>query len=292
MTHLWFGNMLVFETDDLGHTYGNLLEEVRTYGDDTYPRGTHTHEVRPLVIRLNEPHKCVVRRSGMNRAYMWMEVAQYLAGEYDHELLARYSPHAAEMNNAFGFYGPRIGNQLVEIERELRHDKDSRRGLAYIGRPEDLIYAKDLDMVCTLGWQFQRRREALEMQVFMRSWDLVWGLSYDVPAFVSIQLALARALNLDVGTYTHVAGNGHVYDRHFDLEVGDGDYKLPCVGSYHGMAATRDVARLVLAYEREFPYGSVTDRSLDKEPLDTWRPVIEAWRRHGARRAAKQAACG
>jgi len=289
MRSSWFGNMLVFETSDLRCTYGALLEEICVRGVETHPRGTHTREARPMVVRLTEPHKCVVKRPGMNRAYMWMEVTQYLAGEYDNELLARYSPKAAEMNNAFGFYGPRIGNQLVEIEHELRHDKDSRRGLAYIGRPEDLMYAKDLDMVCTLGWQFQRRGEALELQVFMRSWDLVWGLSYDIPAFVSMQLAMARALNLDVGTYTHVAGNGHVYDRHFDLTVDEGNYMLPCVGSYDGgMNGTREFARLVLAFERESPYGAITDKVLDDMPQ--WEPVITAWRKYGARTAAKQAA--
>ena len=72
-------------------------------------------------------------------------------------------------------------------------------------------------MSCTLTWHFFNRNDKLEMIVNMRSWDLVWGLSYDIPCFVAVQMAVADALDLELGEYTHVAGSGHVYERHFDM---------------------------------------------------------------------------
>lgn len=284
MEHSWFGSMLVCETYCLGQSYRDLLGQVISCGDPVEPRGLKTREARPLVLRLQSPYHCIVRRPGFNQAYMWMEIAQYLAGDFDRELLARYSPRAAEMNNAYGSYGPRIGEQLLDVERELKRDGDSRRGMVYVGRPEDLRYAKDLDMVCTVGWHFQRRKNLLEMTVFMRSWDLVWGLSYDIPAFVSVQLALARALDLDPGSYTHVASSGHVYERHWDLvtRVETTSATLPCVGSRTGMDDTRKAARYLLAWERKAPFGDVlkTDAAAE-EPLRTWRPALEVWSAFG-----------
>jgi hypothetical protein len=184
------------------------------------------------------------------------------------------------MNNAYGAYGPRIGDQLVEVEYELERDKDSRRCMVYVGRPEDLVYAKDLDMVCTVAWNFQLRKDKLEMTVFMRSWDLVWGLSYDVPAFVSVQLALAHALHVDAGIYTHVAANAHVYEQHWTVHPEGCAYRLSNVGSPLGMTATRASARHLLEWERSAPYGAVLDTSA-AESLKAWKPALDTWAMFG-----------
>ena len=61
--------------------------------------------------------------------------------------------------------------------------------------------------------RFARNLGLLHMIVNMRSWDLVWGLSYDVPSFVSVQMMLAAVLKCGVGAYLHNAGSAHVYDR-------------------------------------------------------------------------------
>jgi thymidylate synthase len=74
-------------------------------------------------------------------------------------------------------------------------------------------------MPCTALWQFHLRDELLSMTAVMRSWDLVWGLSFDVPSFVAVQLALADHLGVGIGRYVHVAGSAHVYDRHYDVET-------------------------------------------------------------------------
>ena len=42
------------------------------------------------------------------------------------------------------------------------------------------------------------------------SWDAVWGLSYDVPCFVAVQMAVAKALGVAVGRYRHHAGSFHL----------------------------------------------------------------------------------
>jgi thymidylate synthase len=99
-------------------------------------------------------------------------------------------------------------------------------------------------MPCTAIWQFILRGESydlhvpqleepikevrpkLHMLVYMRSWDLVWGLSYDVPCFVANQMALAKSLGAEIGSYVHVAGSAHIYERHFNTNVRPGNERL------------------------------------------------------------------
>jgi thymidylate synthase len=148
------------------------------------------------------------------------EIAMLLAGVYDGELLKALTPKAAELTTPLTAYGPRVRHQLQLVLPELRENPDSRRAVVYVGRPTDLeniSHATANEMPCTMTWQFLQRNEELHMIVNMRSWDAVWGLSYDVPCFVAVQIALARALGVEMGTYHHHAGSFHVYERHWDI---------------------------------------------------------------------------
>ena len=51
----------------------------------------------------------------------------------------------------------------------------------------------------------------------MRSSDLVFGLSYDVPAFTIMQELMAIELGVELGEYIHVSNSLHVYERHFGM---------------------------------------------------------------------------
>jgi len=221
---------LLFDTDDLGRDYGELLARVTTEGDLVSPRGQLIREVRPLVLTLNYPPACIVKRAGFSTPLMHLEILQLLAGEFDHPLYEKISTGAASRMNTYGSYGPRTREQLLAVEKELLKDPDSRRATVYVGRPDDLRLADDLNMPCTGVWSFYARNGALEMLVYMRSWDLVWGLSYDIPCFVAVQMMVARALQFNLGSYTHIAGSGHVYARHFGLLTAETDrkFRIPC----------------------------------------------------------------
>jgi thymidylate synthase len=47
----------------------------------------------------------------------------------------------------------------------------------------------------------------------MRSNDVVVGMTHDVFCFTMIQELVARSLGLPLGTYTHIVGSLHIYDR-------------------------------------------------------------------------------
>lgn len=210
---------LVFETDSMGIDYASLLTDVMRYGEECAPRGKPIKEVRPLVLTLTNPYSSIVKRPGFNPALMWLEVCQLLAGRFDMSLVELLAPKAAPLMSAQGAYGPRVRDQLRYVVEELTRDPDSRRAVVYIGRDTDLRYSEHYEQPCTMTWQFFIRNGELEMLTNMRSWDLVWGLSYDLPSFAAVQLTLANVLDIPPGRYTHVAGSGHIYKEHWDAEV-------------------------------------------------------------------------
>lgn len=265
--------MIVREYYRLGLEYALLLDAVKDYGELVSPRGMKVLEIRPLVLNLREPRFCVVDRPGFSHAFMFMEIAQLLAGTFDKRLLETCSQNAASMLNAHGAYGLRTSHQLQLAIRELQRDPDSRRAMVYIGRPDDLELADKYDMTCTATLQFFVRGGELEMIVNMRSWDLVWGLSYDVPCFVSVQSAIAAALGLPLGTYTHVAGSAHVYERHFDMKPGFTEEELPPFG-LSSFLDTQKVAKTAL-----LEFLAALDDGTSLVLPRSWIAAIQPWQR-------------
>jgi thymidylate synthase len=76
------------------------------------------------------------------------------------------------------------------------------------------------DQVCTMHGQFLVRNGKLNFSVVMRSNDMVKGLVYDLPFFVTLQHMMRQALhdhghNLKVGQYRHMAHSMHIYEADF-----------------------------------------------------------------------------
>lgn len=205
----------------LGKQYPRILDDVKYHGSEVRPRGQLVKEVVPLDLILIRPQDCVVTRPNMNLALMEMERLQVISGVYSAKIYEAVSPGVTNLLTGHGAYGPRVQSQLLAVEEELREDPDSRRAVVYVGDKFDLNDTRKSlapqDVPCTQSLQFLIREGRLHMLVNMRSWDIVWGLTNDVPVFVTIQMMMAAALGLRVGEYHHHAASGHIYERHFDL---------------------------------------------------------------------------
>ena len=117
----------------------------------------------------------------------------------------------------WGAYGPRVAGDVGNLVELLKQDPDSRQAvLTLFDADRDLGRVDQLDLPCTVAVQFMLRAGALEMFVTMRSNDVWLGLPYDLGQFTMLQAAVAQALGAEMGTYTHVAGSMHLYER--DLE--------------------------------------------------------------------------
>ena len=47
----------------------------------------------------------------------------------------------------------------------------------------------------------------------MRSNDVWMGFPYDVFQFTCMQILMSMELGVEIGTYTHIAGSLHLYER-------------------------------------------------------------------------------
>ena len=212
-----------FVFGSLGENYPALHEAVMRHGYPVGSRLGRTMNLKNVTIALTDPERTLVRRKGMSVPFALEEATQILAGTYDHDRMAAITPRAADLITPQTAYGPRTWQQLQAVETELRANPASRRGTVYVGRHDDLWRADDEDrareMPCTKTWHFDLTEGRLDMTADMRSNDLVWGLSYDIPCFTAVQRAMAAALGVPVGVYWHKANSLHVYERHFQLEL-------------------------------------------------------------------------
>lgn len=215
------------EIRSFGMSYPNLYHQVMTLGEERDSRLGKMREIIGWSMTCARPEMCLVDRTGFSLAFANTESLLILSGRHEPDLLAMHAPKAAELITPETAYGPRAWPQLERVEAELRRDPSSRRAVVHVARDNDLAATFDGaqnkmragEMPCTLSWQFLVRDGELHMIATMRSSDLVWGMSYDVPSFVSVQIALASVLGLELGTYVHQSGSMHVYERHFDLRT-------------------------------------------------------------------------
>lgn len=196
------------------------------------PRGMETRELLAASFTLSNPR----RRCVTNPARRWSlplaigELCWHLAGSDDLSFIAHYAPRWSEFSddNATiwgSCYGKRVfGRQegrpsqwdmLIDL---LRHDPMSRRAiLNFQQEPSEALRPESKDTACATVLQFFVRGGAVHAVAYMRSNDVVWGLPYDVFLFTMLQEMLATTLGLGLGSYHHVAGSLHLYERHFDL---------------------------------------------------------------------------
>lgn len=102
-------------------------------------------------------------------------------------------------------------------KQSLIQDKDTRQAILRFSLPEHQ-WMGNKDQVCTMYGNFLIRDNQLHFSVFMRSNDLMKGLVYDLPWFVSLMDKMVEELkptypNITKGTYTHCANSMHIYEK-------------------------------------------------------------------------------
>ena len=155
----------------------------------------------------------------MNMRYAVGELLWYMSGQNTLKSIQnitsawdRMSDDGETVNSNYGYcimhkYG---FNQLQYVYDMLRENPNSRQAVIHIKTADD---KSSKDVNCTVCLQFFIREGKLYLTTYMRSNDLWMGFPYDVFQFTNLQIMLAMSLNLEVGTYTHIAGSLHLYER-------------------------------------------------------------------------------
>ncbi len=204
--------------DHMDDLYPQLLRQVLYRGESVSPRGQNTLEIRPFVFQLSNPDNKLVTIPGrkINKAFALVEAFQFLSGKPNATQIVRFNsnlnnwvdPETGEIEAPYGLL---VKDQVPRVIEMLKEDPDSRQAVLTIYNGHEHQKSM-LNVPCTCLLQFFVRDGKLELIVYMRSNDLWWGTPYDVYQFTAMQELIGAALEMDLGTYTHIAGSGHIYE--------------------------------------------------------------------------------
>ena len=145
------------------------------------------------------------------------EFCWYLAGTNDLDFICYYIPNYREYSDGASGYGPRLFdwrgiNQFDNVAHILQGKPSSRQAVIQLFDCLDISGGKS-DVPCTCTLQFMVRRDRLNLIVYMRSNDAYLGLPHDVFCFTMLQEVMAARLAVELGTYRHMVGSLHLYEK-------------------------------------------------------------------------------
>lgn len=111
-------------------------------------------------------------------------------------------------------------DQLRYVIETLRNEPTSRQALITIHDPakDSLLGLKTRDIPCTRSLHFMIVDGKLNLYVWMRSNDFIWGAqAVNIPNFTLMQQYVAKILNVPMGSYYHIVDNFHFYESSKEL---------------------------------------------------------------------------
>nr|DAU58565.1 MAG TPA: hypothetical protein [Caudoviricetes sp.] len=188
-------------------------------------------EVINATTIIEDPTQNVMVNSvrNMSMRYAVGEMLWYISGSNKLKEIQKYtkgwdrmSDDGETVNSNYGYcIKHKFGfDQLEFVKNELTLSPYSRRAVIHIKEPSNKA-SKDVN--CTVCLQFFIRDNKLHLTTYMRSNDIWFGLPYDIFQFTSLQILLSMELGVGIGTYTHICGSLHMYER--DLGKGNKNVK-------------------------------------------------------------------
>ncbi len=205
--------------DDLLHA---VLERIATEGARITSTGGRNTEIWGVSLVLTNPLARVSRSETRGKVFSPLgELCWYLSGSDAYSAIEYYVepyPNRLPDGRVFGAYGPRLRekagvDQVEQVITMLNRKPESRRAVIQIFDSADNLHPdQSLQPPCTCTLQFLVRDGALHLVAYMRSNDVIRGMTHDVFCFTMLQELVARSLDRPLGTYTHMVGSLHVYD--------------------------------------------------------------------------------
>ncbi len=183
-----------------GKVIGEVINAISIIEDPT--RNVLTSPIRKLSMRY-AIGEFLWYLSGSNKL---KEISKYTKN------WERFSDDGENLNSCYGWcIKHKFGfDQYEYIKELLKKDKNTRQAVIHIKEPNN---KPSKDVNCTVCLQFFIRENKLYLTTYMRSCDLWYGFPYDVFNFCNLQVLLSMELGVELGTYTHICGSLHLYER-------------------------------------------------------------------------------
>lgn len=209
---------MYIEDEGFSNAYKKMCLYLLESGEKSCLRNMDTQEVEGAMIKVKNPRSRIINHEIRNVSISFAigEWLWHMEGRNDLKMIKYYAPsyykYSDDGKKLNGAYGPRIKESLTKIVETLKKDPDSRRAVVPIYGKED-VGLDSKDIPCTISFQFLIRNNKLDMIVNMRSNDIFLGFPYDIFNFTMWQEYVSCKLNIDIGTYTHIANSLHFYEK-------------------------------------------------------------------------------
>ncbi len=193
-------------------------------GEQQTSRDGDVHaEIINAVTVIDDPTRSFVNSKIRNLPirYAIGEMLWYMSGDNHLHSIQKYtqnwnrmSDDGATVNSNYGWcIKNKFGFDQWQFVRDmLTKDANTRQAVIHI-KTADNTPSRDVN--CTVCLQFFIRDNKLYLTTYMRSNDIWLGFPYDVFQFMNMQVLMSMELGLELGTYTHIAGSLHLYERDF-----------------------------------------------------------------------------
>jgi len=190
-----------------------------------------------MSFHIIEPRRRIITFPGreLSKRYLAGELAFYLSGSQQLEFIAHYSKFWRNIsddhrtvNSCYGYKlfkkKTKGSSQFNYAKNQLLKDQHSRKAVMMI-YTEDNSDLDTKDNPCTMYLQFFIRDSQLILLVKMRSTDIWFGASYDIPFFTIVQELMLQHLKmadwykysrLELGSFVLNCGSLHLYDKNMD----------------------------------------------------------------------------
>lgn len=272
-------------TRNVNTAFRELVSGVHTGTVPTTRRPSRYGEVlqieEPVVVTYQQPRERVLFNASRdcNPFFHVYESLWMLAGRnevaplaYFNSRMREFSDDGLTLNGAYGYrwrhsapdrWGELKGGSIDQLDLVVQHlqaKPESRRAVIQMWSVEEDLLKVDSsrDVCCNLSACVSLRptggEDVLDLTVFNRSNDLIWGLlGANAVHFSFLQEYLAARLRVGVGVYNQVTNNLHCYTKTWEPERWLTEYRSEMYRSddmYH---------RLGLSYEMR--------------QSESWRPV-------------------
>lgn len=209
--------------------YRALIKELLDNGTvSTSRKGKHLTELHNAIFEIKNPMDCMATCRDMSAEYLTKEMDFYMSGSDRLEDAVECSPFWKGCSDDGETINSNYG-KLIFHDRNLRGNTQFEHALACLKNARGskkavmTLYNKEHayisnDNPCTM-YLHARIDGAMRLHLTatMRSSDIYYGLPYDVPFFVFVQIALVEHLRntypeIQLGTYTHIANSLHFYE--------------------------------------------------------------------------------
>jgi thymidylate synthase len=216
--------------------YFELIKKIMFFGDNVNSRGFSTKELICESIEINDYNfYSIPKVREFDKIYKYFigELCWYFSGNNHVSGILPYSKFWNKIkndddtvNSNYGysiFYKKNDYNktQFEWVLNQLKKDQFSRQAILQYNNQNN-CFDFNKDFVCTQVQQFFIRNNQLISIVYIRSSDVIKGLTFDIPFWSIVQQQLVLLLknsypNIKCGALKINFGSVHIYELDFEL---------------------------------------------------------------------------